>query len=91
MKSARECLPDQITVLVGDDHPVVRRGLTTILNSEEDIKVVGEAADGDEVFKLYNQLSPHVFMLDLRLPIEFVCTVSNRRTAASRGCLSGRK
>jgi DNA-binding NarL/FixJ family response regulator len=57
-----------ITVVVADDHPVVREGLIEILNSQNDIKVVAEAADGEEACQLYNQLLPDVLMLDLRLP-----------------------
>jgi two-component system, NarL family, response regulator len=57
-----------ITVVVADDHPVVRQGLTEILNSQNDIKVIAEAADGEEACLLYNQLLPDVLMLDLRLP-----------------------
>jgi DNA-binding NarL/FixJ family response regulator len=46
MKSSDACL-NQISVIIADDHPVVRQGLATILNSQEDIKVVAEAADGE--------------------------------------------
>ena len=59
---------EQIRVLLADDHPVVRRGLTTILSSQKDIEIVAEAADGEEACKLYDQLSPDVLMLDLRMP-----------------------
>jgi two-component system, NarL family, response regulator len=57
-----------ITVVVVDDHPVSRQGLSEILNSQNDIKVVAEGANGEEACKLYNQLRPDVLMLDLRLP-----------------------
>ena len=55
-------------VLIADDHPVVREGSSAILRSEEDIKVVVEAADGEETCALYDQLSPDVLLLDLRMP-----------------------
>jgi two-component system, NarL family, response regulator len=57
-----------ITVVVADDHPVTREGLTAILNSEEDIQVVAEAANGEEACKVCDQLLPDVLMLDLRMP-----------------------
>jgi two-component system, NarL family, response regulator len=57
-----------VTVVVADDHPVVREGLIKILNSQKDIRVVASAADGEEVRKLYYQFLPDVLLLDLRLP-----------------------
>jgi two-component system NarL family response regulator len=57
-----------ITVVVADDHPVILQGLTQILNSQKDIRVVASAADGEEVIKLYYQFLPDVLVLDLRLP-----------------------
>lgn len=57
-----------ITVVVADDHPVVREGLIKILNSQKDIKVVASATDGEEVSELYYRFLPHVLTLDLRLP-----------------------
>ncbi|MBV8214639.1 MAG: response regulator transcription factor [Verrucomicrobia bacterium] len=58
----------KITVVIVDDHPVIREGLTEILNAENDISVVGQAADGNEACSVYKQLSPQVMILDLRLP-----------------------
>jgi len=58
----------KITVVVVDDHPVIREGLVDILNSQKDISVVGQAADGFEACAVYKQLLPDVLMLDLRLP-----------------------
>jgi two-component system, NarL family, response regulator len=60
--------PHIIRVVIVDDHPVVLQGLTAILKSAKDIKVVGEATDGDQTCELYDQLSPDVLMLDLRMP-----------------------
>jgi two-component system NarL family response regulator len=68
MKNSSDSLAQQIRVLLADDHPVVRQGLATILKSEKDLKVVAEAADGEETCKLYDQLSPDVLLLDLRMP-----------------------
>ena len=68
MKSELKSLTRYITVVVADDHPVVREGLTRILNAQKDIRVVASAADGEEVSKLYYQFLPDVLILDLRLP-----------------------
>jgi two-component system NarL family response regulator len=59
---------DVITVMIVDDHLVVREGLAAIFKSQKDIKVVAEAGDGDEACKLYDERSPDVVLLDLRMP-----------------------
>jgi DNA-binding NarL/FixJ family response regulator len=57
-----------IRVLIADDHPVVRQGLRTFLGVQEDIDVVGEAADGAEVVSRAQALTPDVILLDLNMP-----------------------
>jgi two-component system, NarL family, response regulator len=57
-----------IRVLIADDHPIVREGLGAILGTQKDIKVVAEAADGEEACMLYDKHSPDVVFLDLRMP-----------------------
>jgi two-component system NarL family response regulator len=57
-----------ITVLVVDDHPVVRDGLTAIISSEPDMQVVGDAGTAAEGVALYDQLKPSVVLMDLLLP-----------------------
>jgi two-component system nitrate/nitrite response regulator NarL len=59
---------DQIKVLVVDDHPVVRKGLQSCLARQNRIKIVGEAADGDEALKRTRELGPDVVLLDLDMP-----------------------
>ena len=58
---------DEITVALADDHPVVRHGLKTLLDSEPDIKVVGEAGDGLQTIKMIEDLKPHVAVVDLMM------------------------
>ena len=58
----------EIRILIADDHPIVREGLVAILGLEDDLKVVGQARDGEEACLLYNKLSPDVLILDLRMP-----------------------
>jgi DNA-binding NarL/FixJ family response regulator len=68
LESSLQDIIGQIRVVLADDHPVVRQGLAAILNSQKDIKIVAEAADGEETCALYDQLSPDVLLLDLRMP-----------------------
>jgi two-component system, NarL family, response regulator LiaR len=57
-----------IRVLIADDHAVVRQGLRTFLELQDDMEVVGEAADGDEAVALVEQTAPDVVLLDLVMP-----------------------
>ncbi|HEV3214690.1 MAG TPA: response regulator transcription factor [Vicinamibacterales bacterium] len=57
-----------ISVLLADDHLVVRRGLRAVLEGEADLKIVGEIADGAEVVHTTEALKPDVLILDLMLP-----------------------
>ena len=58
----------ELRVLIADDHPVVRQGLRAILQSQPDIHVIAEAADGEEACRLCDELCPDVLLLDLRMP-----------------------
>jgi len=61
-------MPDKITVLLVDDHSLVRRGFRRILEDDPDIVVVGEASDGDEAVRLTRKLQPRVVVMDCALP-----------------------
>ena len=59
---------DPVTVLIADDHPVVREGLRGMLAAEEAITVVGEAGSGDEAVVMARLNRPDVVLMDLRMP-----------------------
>ena len=74
------------TVLIADDHPVVREGLATLINRRSDMRVVAEAADGREAVEKFLAHSPDIALLELRLPImdgvEVVMSICEKMTAA---------
>jgi two-component system response regulator NreC len=57
-----------ISIVLADDHPVVRHGLRSLLASEADFTIAGEAEDGLETLRLVERLQPSVLVLDLMLP-----------------------
>ena len=59
---------NSIKVLVVDDHDLFRRGLMEVLEEEDDIKVIGEARNGQEAIKRVEELSPDVIFMDLNMP-----------------------
>ena len=59
----------QITVLLAEDHPIVRVGFRTLLKHERDIEVVGEAATGREAVQLTRKLRPAVVVMDIAMPL----------------------
>jgi len=61
-------MPDKISVLLVDDHSLVRRGFRRMLEDESDMDVVGEAGDGEESVKLAKELHPQVVVMDCALP-----------------------
>jgi DNA-binding NarL/FixJ family response regulator len=61
-------MPDKISVLLVDDHSLVRRGFRRILEDAPDITVVGEAGNGDEAIKLADQLAPQLVVMDCAMP-----------------------
>ena len=61
-------MPNKISVLLVDDHTLVRRGFRRILEDEPDIAVAGEASDGAEAVKLAEELQPRVIVMDCAMP-----------------------
>jgi|SRR5580704_4343680 DNA-binding NarL/FixJ family response regulator len=61
-------MPEKISILLVDDHSLVRQGFRRILEDEPDLTVVGEAGDGNEAVKLARELKPTVIVMDCALP-----------------------
>ncbi|MBI4306263.1 MAG: response regulator transcription factor [Chloroflexi bacterium] len=59
---------DPITVLIVDDHTVAREGLRAMLETDQQVQVVGEAADGLDAIRLATKLNPKVVLMDVRMP-----------------------
>lgn len=72
-----------ITIVLADDHTIVRQGLRAILEAEKDFTIVGEASNGQEALDQVEQLKPDVLVLDLALPdihgLEVVRRLRSRR------------
>lgn len=71
-----------ITVVIVDDHPIVRAGMRAILNSASEIEVVGEGVNGADALRLVDELQPDVLALDVQLPdlngLEVTCRLRER-------------
>ena len=77
---------DSLGILIADDHPVVREGLTALINRCPDMKVVAEASDGQEAVDQFIRHRPDVALLDLRMPkmdaVEVIAAIRERFPAA---------
>lgn len=61
-------MAEQITVMIADDHTIVRSGVRMLLEAEPDLKVVGEALNGLEALELAETLNPDVILMDITMP-----------------------
>ena len=59
---------NKISVILADDHQIVRQGMRALLNAQPDIEVIGEASDGHELVELVEKLSPQVVITDIAMP-----------------------
>jgi DNA-binding NarL/FixJ family response regulator len=59
---------EQIKIILVDDHQLIRDGIHALLNITPDVKVVGEAANGDELLILLEKVKPHIVIMDISLP-----------------------
>ena len=66
--NARAAACPPLRLLVADDQPIIRRGLALMLGAEDDIEVVGQAADGQQALELAHALHPDVVVMDLHMP-----------------------
>ncbi|WP_020533934.1 response regulator transcription factor [Flexithrix dorotheae] len=60
---------EQIKVILADDHEIVRNGIKVLLEREGEIKVIGEASNGQEALELVKELNPDILIVDIRMPI----------------------
>jgi DNA-binding NarL/FixJ family response regulator len=78
-----------IRVVIADDQALVRGGIRMILETQADIEVVGEAADGDGAVAMTRKLAPDVVLMDIRTPTEFrrhARSPANALPATGRAC-----
>ena len=59
---------DKFTVLVVDDHPIMRLGIAAIINAQPDMKICAQAGSGEDAVRLFHRHRPNVVLMDLRLP-----------------------
>ena len=63
-----EGMATKTKILVADDHGIVRQGLRSLLEKQQDMEVVGEAGDGREAVRMAEELDPHIIVMDIALP-----------------------
>src|SRR5215212_4210160 len=61
-------MPEALTILIADDHPLFRKGLRALLTTLPQVRVVGEAAGGADAVRLVEQLEPSLVLMDLKMP-----------------------
>src|SRR6516162_5264456 len=62
--------PEKIRILIADDHYIVRMGLTALVNTDPDMEVVAEAADGAQAVDVFTRYNPSLALMDLRMPVK---------------------
>lgn len=65
---ASHAAPDATTIVIADDHPLIRAGMASLLQSEGSFTLLAQASDGEQAVDLYERLQPDVLLLDLSMP-----------------------
>ena len=65
-----EPMTEKIKVMIADDHPVVRKGIRTLIESEPDMELIGEAVDGANAVELADELDVDIILMDLLMPVK---------------------
>src|SRR5258705_12218192 len=69
-RAAPDELADRVVrVVLADDHPIVREGLRLLVDAQPDMRVVGEAADGEAACRVTSALQPDILVIDLSMPV----------------------
>ena len=61
-------MAQETTILIADDHPLLRRGLRDVLGGSSRFRIIGEAADGEEAMRMIANLKPHIVIIDIDMP-----------------------
>ena len=62
-------MSEEITVVIADDHPIVRQGLRQTIEMDKSLRVLAEAGDGEEALKAIENFSPQIVILDIDMPL----------------------
>ena len=63
-------MANKIRIVIADDHPIVRRGLRTVIKTQPDMELVGEAENGAQAVTQVNALQPDIVIMDLQMPVQ---------------------
>lgn len=70
-----------IRIMIADDHPIVREGLTAIIDRREDMSVVGQANDGKAALEVFRETQPDITLMDIRMPhMDGIATITQLRS-----------
>ena len=61
-------MAQEVTIIIADDHPLVRKGLKDVIEDQGEFNIVGEAADGEQALKLIEELNPTIAIIDIHMP-----------------------